>query len=73
MYIMCICLYVNVCRNTVLRFWTHQLAYSEQVFDGARFTIICNGDIVTPKLQVGTGKTRYTRTRDGHTRTRPDP
>ena len=28
---------------------------------------------VTPKLQFGTGKTGYTRTRKAPTRTRPDP
>ena len=28
---------------------------------------------VTPKLHFGTGKAGYTRTRNGATRTRPDP
>jgi len=38
-----------------------------------RFTAKSSGDNVTPKLNVGTGKTGYIRTRDHLTRIRPDP
>ena len=35
---------------------------------------LCTAAITcTPKLQFGTGKTGYTRTRDAPTSTRPDP
>src|SRR6218665_1956088 len=37
------------------------------------FTATFSGDNVTSKLNVGTGKTGYPRTRDHLTRTRPDP
>jgi len=38
-----------------------------------RFTDTCSGNNVTPKLNFGTCKTGYIRTRDHLTRTRPDP
>jgi len=38
-----------------------------------RCTATCSGDHVTSKLNVGTGKTGHTRTREHLTRTRPDP
>lgn len=41
---------------------------TEKVFEGAQFTIlgVCNGDIIAPKPNVGTGKIEYIRTRDDY-------